>query len=110
MGSEVRQPAGWIVDLHVHIHAGYDLARFLAAAARNLERGARSLGVAPGSAGCLVVVDTARHAGFSRLARSAVRDWARAGTAEASSLVFRQPGRPPLVVISGRQVSTAEGL
>lgn len=109
----VRTPV--LVDGHVHFHAGFDEARFFAAASRNFERAARRLGLPPDTPGVLVFTESAGTDQFSRLSARAgsraVEKPAVAATGEETSLRILSPGPGgPLLVVAGRQLQTAEGL
>ena len=109
-----------IIDGHVHIHACYDIDRFLDNAYRNLSRVAG----APERAGfpirfvlCLTECAgddyfgalRARASGQSTDGAGTLRRWSVSQTQEPESLVLRSAERR-LFVVAGRQVACREGL
>ncbi|MEJ2539643.1 MAG: hypothetical protein P8188_06695 [Gemmatimonadota bacterium] len=104
-----------LVDAHVHLHPGFDLARFFRAAADNFATAARGLGVDEPWRGVLILTESAgthRFAALRRGAGQAATDgWKIEGTREATSVRLRATGEgPPLSVVAGRQIQTEEGL
>lgn len=114
-GSPVA-PAS-LTDTHVHFYDCFELAPFLEAASRNLDRAERELGLG-GPAGrparVLLVMETGGRPLIARLeeARDALGElgWRIAPTAEAGSLAIHSASAEPLTVVEGRQVVTAEDL
>lgn len=109
-----------LIDTHVHFHDCFDLVEFLAAAATNLERRQEELGLAPAGddaeppAWVLLVMETDDRSLSSRLSDGAERleeaGWQCGPTAEPGTATLRSGGGPPLHIVEGRQVVTAERL
>jgi hypothetical protein len=101
----------FLIDAHVHCHAGVAPEAFLGHAARNLAAAARGAGLAP-AAGWLLFTEMAGDHAFAALRDhgGALAGWRLEPTAEAVSLLaFGREGFP-LVLVAGRQIVTAEGL
>jgi hypothetical protein len=101
---------GWLVDGHVHLHDGFAIDTFLAAAAANLDRAARHVGAGPGSLGCLCLADSARERGFERLRAVTAFDWEALATDEDASLLVARHGVVVMAVLAGIQILTRERL
>ena len=102
---------GWLVDAHAHLHPGFDLARSLGAAAANFRRATLALGAAASSRACMFLVEAEGTAPFRRLSSDSLPGgWRQARTAEPASLLLVHDDHPPMVVVRGRQLRTAEGL
>lgn len=99
--------AGFPVDGHVHLYPCFDLEHGLDAAQANLATARRSTGLSDGSPGVLLLTETAAEGAFARLAALSGTPW-RLDRPEETALVLTRPGAPPLVVVAGRQVQTAE--
>jgi hypothetical protein len=105
-----------VVDGHVHLHAAFDVAAALGAAAANMAAAAER--IAPGAAiqCALCLVETAGAERFTALAAAArsgapVGAWTPAATAEPHSVMLRQAAsRAALFVIAGRQIVTRDRL
>ena len=100
----------YLVDAHVHLHPGTDPGRVLAATARNMDAAARSFGWPTRSPGMLMLTESAGIDAFAALPESA-GDWRIEATTEPVSRIAHPetPGAP-IVIVSGRQIVTAEGL
>ncbi len=111
-GNTVRALAGGgelrLVDAHVHVHACFETAAFLDAAAGNLARGAAALGL-PADGGCLALTESAGARWFQRCAAGeiATGGWALAPTSEPGSLLALREATT-LALVAGRQVVTRE--
>lgn len=105
-----------LVDGHVHLHPCFELNAFFNAAYRNFSRwSGRSYRGAP-FVGVLLLTEGAHEKGFERLllyARNEQRDvesWRVVETKEDSSVMMAWGETKVLIVISGRQIVTQEGL
>jgi hypothetical protein len=98
------------VDAHVHLHEGYEPARFFEHAVRNFDRAARGHGWADPT-GVLLFAESAGVDWFGRLERGRARTgaWAVERTDEPTTLLVSS-GAQRLVLIAGRQVVSREGL
>jgi len=118
------QPTGtWLggafmVDAHVHCHAGVAPARLLHHAAANMAAAAARRDVRP-AAGWLLFTEMAADDAFAALERSATASggeaadldgWRIRRTDEPVSLIAEGPADFPLILVAGRQIVTAEGL
>lgn len=98
---------GWLIDAHVHLHAGVAAGDLLDHAARGMAGEAARAGLAP-SAGMLMLTESA---GVESLdAFRAAEGWTVEPTGEAVSLAARRDGCLPVFVVAGRQIVTADGL
>jgi hypothetical protein len=103
------------VDGHVHFYPCYNQAAFVSGARNNFLAAAKALGLADGFQGCLLMTETARDHFFATWRREAAAN--RDGklsmfreTAEDCALTLASPDAPPLSIIAGRQIVTAERL
>jgi hypothetical protein len=104
-----------LVDAHVHLHACFETGTFLEAAAGHFAAAARDLDALPAPPGCLLLAECEGVDAFERLARGDASErpagWRFEETAEPESLLLYGAGHaPPLVLVAGRQLVTAEGL
>ena len=103
-----------LVDSHVHYYDCYRQEAFFSGAARNFDGAARALKVSENYRGCLLLSETSQDHYFSAWRAEAERSGDGEGpfqkTEEACSLLFARPGQPPLTIIAGRQIATAERL
>ncbi|HET6579592.1 MAG TPA: hypothetical protein VFG66_14825 [Gemmatimonadales bacterium] len=115
LALELEPPPALLIDAHVHLHDCYAPQRFLEHAAGNFERVAREHGweQAPG---VLLLSESAGVDWFGRLAAVAagasdlpLGSWALAATPDPSALLAHR-GAERLLLVSGRQVVTREGL
>jgi hypothetical protein len=113
MTLETATPPTWLVDAHVHLHPCFDRKRFLDGAQSNLSLGASALGARP-DGGVLCFTESAgvhRHRELRESAgRTGTGGWRMEATEETAALVARRDGEPPLVLVAGRQIVTADGL
>ena len=116
MPQELEQAPALLIDAHVHLHDCYPPQRLLENAADNFERAAREHGWNPASPGVLLLTESAGVDWFGRLAAEAVGasdlalgSWALDATPDPSALLARS-GTRRLLLVSGRQVVTREGL
>jgi hypothetical protein len=102
-----------LVDAHVHIYDVYDLDALFDAAAKNLARAARKLGLRDDSHEyMLLLTETARDHAFDALAsgQRSPKRWKVEATAEPAVLrVVRDPNTA-LWLVAGRQIATREDL
>jgi hypothetical protein len=108
-------PLPLLVDAHVHFHQGFVRDAFLDAAVANFARGAAELGVAGPFTGCLMLAETARDRWFLRLSRredgARFGDWQFEPAGEEGALIARRrEDDAKLLIVSGRQVRSREGL
>jgi hypothetical protein len=113
-----------LVDAHVHIHATFDLYRFLDAAAANFRRAAAAMDLPGDTPGCLLLTETGPANVFADLRKVAgagaaldnERDrpnanrWRFSLTAEPESVVAVCSGSPRILIVAGRQIVTTDGL
>ena len=103
-----------LIDTHVHVYDCFEIAPFLAAATRNLERAEADLGLAERPAHVLLSMETRGARLIERLdaaGESLERlGWERLETAESGSAALRFGDAPVLLVVEGRQVVASEGL
>ena len=104
----------FMVDAHLHCHAGVVQARLLDNAAANIAAAAARRHLHP-AAGWLLFTEVAEENAFAELARLAragagLDGWQLRATAEPVSLIAEGPASFPLVIVAGRQIVTAEGL
>jgi hypothetical protein len=100
----------FLVDAHVHCHAGVPAEAFLDHAARNFAAGAAALGLAPAAAWLLFTEMAADHAFDALAERPSVGGWRIRRTAEPVTLVAEGPAAFPILLVAGRQIVTREGL
>jgi len=105
-------PPSILVDGHVHLHDDFAADVFFDAAAANVAAAARELGLPGDTPGMLLLAESEGVDAFSRLADGSrpAGSWRLEPTAEPISLLASNPAGPPLVVVAGRQIVTAEGL
>jgi hypothetical protein len=102
-----------LVDAHVHVHAAFDVPRFLEAAERNLVAGARAQGLDDARMTGVLLLTAGRGEGaFERLRHAcAVSDtWRATVHGKGESLLLRSVRGRTLVAIAGHQIVTAERL
>jgi hypothetical protein len=99
-----------LIDAHVHLHECFAPERFLDAAANNMRAAARGMGLSDSTPGMLLFTQIASDDSFGGLTPGSVGNWSLAPTQEAISLSARRAGAPPLILVAGRQIATAEGL
>ncbi len=116
MPLQTRFPAYVLVDAHVHVHPGFASDAFLDAALHNFRKAAAELGRQNDFLGCLLLAEMGGARWFGRVRNGMAGmagAWSFARTGEAESLVARRMsggGGERLLVISGRQIATREGL
>ncbi|MGR3465020.1 hypothetical protein [Limimaricola sp.] len=101
-----------LIDAHVHIHPGFDRAVFLRSAADNLASAAAALGHPPGPGG-LILTEIPGAGVFEAFAagQGLPRGWrAQAPPQDAEALWLQDPEGRELLLVSGRQFVSAEGL
>jgi hypothetical protein len=103
---------GALVDGHVHLHDGVEVADLLDSAAANFAAAAKRLGLPEAPTGCLLLTESQGVDRFARLADGTVATghWHLRPTREPVSLVGHRPGASSIVVVSGRQIICREGL
>lgn len=100
-----------LVDAHVHLHRCFAPAAFLDAAARNVAAAAAAWGLPGDTPGVLLLAEQAGVDAFGALAGGPpLEGWTLGPITEAVSLRATGPGRPPLILVAGRQLVSAEGL
>lgn len=99
-----------LIDAHVHLHGCFAPERFLDAAASNLATAARGMELPASTPGMLLFTHAAGDDTFGGLRTGSVGRWTLAPTQEAISMSARRAGAPPLILVAGRQIATAEGL
>jgi len=102
-----------LVDGHVHIHPQFDDERVLDAAASNLEAAARRLPNRSQCVGVLLLAEMQGRDWFGRTRQRALDGEVRVGSWSVSlagdaETLMAQNGRRPLLIMSGRQIVTAE--
>ncbi len=113
--GQLRTPTTeWLVDGHVHFHSCFDPTSFLRHAADNFGEARRRRGRDCGSAGILLLAESAGASYFrqlrDRVGEGSAGAWSIHRTAEAESLEIRRSGEPCLLAVAGRQLVTAESL
>jgi|UPI000685218A hypothetical protein len=107
-----------LIDSHVHIYPCFHLGRFFSAAYENFASASPSQGC-NGFVGVLLLAETAREHVFEELVRDAdcrsstgaqTDPWIVHRTRESCSLRLTDPNGRELILVSGRQVVTAENL
>lgn len=101
-----------LIDAHVHIHPGFDRAIFLRSAADNLARAASVLGHPPGPNGLILteIPETGVFEAFAR-GQGLPSGWAvQTPQKDSEALWLQGPGGRELLLVSGRQFVSAEGL
>lgn len=102
-----------LVDGHVHYHACFGVEPFLEAALANFAAARREL-ERPDALGCLLFSESSWSHWFRAFAggvlKSTAPGWRVDATSEACSIYVSKKGAAPLIVISGRQIVTAERL
>ena len=101
-----------LADAHVHVFSPDDWPGLVAAARRRFHARATALGLAGEQAHFLCLAEIAGCDFYRHLLDVAdtAGQVAPRPTAEPESLVFQESGEPPLYVIAGRQIVSAEGL
>lgn len=117
MSSSDRRPdtpRPVLVDSHVHFHGCFERDRFLDSAHENFLRGAQALGLADHPLGFLLLTEVAGSPFFRALQQGTSKAsdscWSFAPTSEPDSVVGSREGEPSLIIVSGRQLATREGL
>ena len=103
-----------LIDTHVHCYDCFEIRPFVAAAAHNFDRAERELGLDERPTRVLLTMESGGASLLERLAQ-ATDPLGRAGWEvtegeESGTGVLRSGDAPPLLVVEGRQVVTAEGL
>ena len=103
-----------LADAHVHVFSPDDWPGLVAAARRRFHARAAALGLADEQAHVLCLAEIAGCDFFAHLREEVSRAHddrpAPRPTAEPESLLWAEPDEPPLYVIAGRQIVSAEGL
>jgi hypothetical protein len=101
-----------LVDAHVHLHECFAPSDFLDAAAANVAASARALRLPAATPGFLLLTESAGVDAFSGFAAGELPTgiWRIEALPEPVSLRAAAENRPPLVLVGGRQIVTAEGL
>lgn len=99
-----------LVDAHVHLHGCFSPERFLDAAANNMAAAAQAIGLDTSTPGMLLFTQSRDADAFGDLRSGLVGRWSLAPTQEAMSISARRVAAPPLILVAGRQIVTAEGL
>lgn len=101
-----------LVDAHVHLHPSFDAGEFFAAARLNFAAAAVEAGLQADSPGCLILTEGEDHGAFAGLAsgRHVVPGWSVQPTREPISLWARTPAGGEILLLSGRQIPTADGI
>jgi SAM-dependent methyltransferase len=100
----------FLVDAHVHWYDTFGPA-LLDRAAANLAAAAQDLALSPAAA-VLLFTESSRDHAFAdlRTGRLAPPGWSLTPSGEDRALLATHPDHPPLILIAGRQIVTAEGL
>ena len=99
-----------LVDAHVHLHSFFPFETVLEAAARNFTAAAQDLHLGQPVTGVLMLTECAGINAFARLAEGRLSQWQIEATREPVALRAWSAGGALLLIISGRQIVTAEGL
>jgi hypothetical protein len=112
--GSVTPPAAWLVDAHVHIHPSVSVPDAFAAAAGHFRRWQPAPDTGGEALGCLLLAERQGEDCFRRLRTQGLGPraggWTVHPTREDTSLVVRFEGEPRFVLVSGRQIVTAERL
>jgi hypothetical protein len=110
--ASARADPAVLVDAHVHLYDGFAAGAFLDAAAANFAAAARALRLPADTPGMLLLAESQGVDAFSQLANGSrpAAPWRLEPTAEPVSLLASGPAGPPLALVAGRQIVTAEGL
>jgi 2-polyprenyl-3-methyl-5-hydroxy-6-metoxy-1,4-benzoquinol methylase len=105
-----------LVDAHIHLHDCFDLGKFFTAARNNFQQQSRQLGLESTAEGVLLLAEVRGMHAFERLKQTRsqlneqLRDWTIEPTSEAMSLRVTHTDGQSLLLVSGRQVVTQEGI
>ena len=99
-----------LVDAHVHLHGCFSPQRFLDAAAGNMAVAVHGMGLPAATPGMLLFTHAAGDDAFGGLRPGPIGRWSLAATQETMSLSAHRADTPPLILVAGRQIETAEGL
>jgi hypothetical protein len=103
-----------LVDGHVHFHRCFRWADFLDAAARNFSRARENRHDGADCPGCLLFTESAGAEAFqslmSRCPAGPADGWQPQRTDEPDSILLRHADGDLIIVVSGRQIVTAERL
>ena len=117
MGMNITTPlpATLLIDSHVHFHACFERDSFFDAALRNFSQGASELGIAGPFLGCLMLAEAAGDRCFLRWSRgedgAGFGAWGFEPTPDPAALIARRRADGErLLILSGRQVRSREGL
>ncbi|HET7313791.1 hypothetical protein [Salinisphaera sp.] len=99
-----------LVDAHVHLHRCFSPEHFLNAAADNVAAAARGMGLPASTPGMLLFTHAAGDDAFGGLRTGSVGHWSLSATQEPISMRAHRDEAPPLTLVAGRQIATAEGL
>ena len=119
--TDKGQTSGAIIDCHVHLYDCFDIHEFLTGANRNLRSAGHELGSSEDLMSILVLTETGRENGFERLKllargqqgseRKLDREWrVRLVPGDMSAVIATNRSNQDLLIISGRQVISSEGL
>ncbi|MCA9726551.1 MAG: hypothetical protein R3E12_08815 [Candidatus Eisenbacteria bacterium] len=110
-GAENRSvsPTPALVDSHVHLYAGFQWSRFFRAAWQNFERARRELSLEAADY-VLCFTEDARHDTFGDLVEAGAHEDLEISTTADPAAVEIRHREERLLVISGRQIITGEGL
>ena len=110
----------FLVDAHVHMHAHFDVAEQLDAAAANFADQAKLLEAGPDAGFVLCLTECSGTNRFDELASAAQRDsgppggrdagWRFRPSGDPRSILAEHPDRGRIAVVAGRQIVTAERL
>ncbi len=103
-----------LVDAHVHGHSCFRMAGVFEAADAGFAGARTRSGLPRQGQDVLLLAEGAGENFFGRcrerLGSDAAAPWTIAPTDERASLRVERPGRPPLTLVAGRQVATADGI
>ena len=119
--TDKGQTSGAIIDCHVHLYDCFDIHDFLTGANRNLRSAGYELCSGEDLMSVLMLTETSRENGFERLKhlargqqrseRKPDREWhVRLLPGDKSAVVATNQSDQDLLIISGRQVISSEGL
>lgn len=105
-----------LVDSHVHIHAGFDLGRFLDSASENSRRALGGESQTDDASAVLMLTEIQGVDVFAALADgqdSVMRNlggWQLSSTPDPKALLFEKTSSIPILLVAGRQIRVHTGL
>jgi hypothetical protein len=112
LGGKTTNPI--LVDSHVHFYGGYDVTLFFDSALSNFRQGSQDLRLRHEPLVCLWFTEGLKHNYFHQFAQQGNEPprgpWGFHHTEESCSLYAIRENGEEILIISGRQIQTKEGL